>query len=72
VHFLIKDSGPGLDLDAIDKIFEPFFTTKSGLGLGLSISRSIIESHGGRIWATPRLHGTQIDITLCRKTRGVS
>jgi len=48
----IKDSGPGLDSERLDHLFDPFFSTKpQGLGLGLTISRSIIEAHGGRLWA---------------------
>jgi signal transduction histidine kinase len=48
----VRDSGKGLGEDTIDQIFDPFYTTKSeGMGLGLSISRSIIEAHGGRLWA---------------------
>jgi signal transduction histidine kinase len=48
----VRDTGPGLPADRADQIFTAFFTTKSyGTGMGLSISRSIIESHGGRLWA---------------------
>ena len=48
----VADSGPGLDLDNMDRLFDAFYTTKpQGLGMGLSISRSIIEAHGGRLWA---------------------
>ena len=50
----VQDSGVGFDSDQADRIFEPFFTTKpKGIGMGLSISRSIIEAHGGRLWAAP-------------------
>jgi signal transduction histidine kinase len=57
----VEDSGIGLDTEAVDKIFNPFFTTKPhGIGMGLSISRSIIESHEGRLWASPRPSGGAI------------
>jgi len=50
----VQDTGTGIDPERMKHIFEPFHTTKShGLGLGLSISRSIIEAHGGRLWMTP-------------------
>jgi PAS domain S-box-containing protein len=48
----VRDSGPGIDPENLERIFEAFYTTKSkGLGMGLSICRSIIETHGGRLWA---------------------
>jgi len=49
----VQDSGPGLDSGNLDRMFETFFTTKpGGLGMGLSICRSIIQAHGGRMWAS--------------------
>jgi PAS domain S-box-containing protein len=53
VFVAVSDSGPGLPLTNLARIFEAFYTTKSsGLGMGLSICRSIVEAHGGRLWAT--------------------
>jgi PAS domain S-box-containing protein len=50
----VQDSGKGVDPDQADRIFESFFTTKpQGIGMGLSISRSMVEAHGGRLWFTP-------------------
>jgi len=50
----VQDSGPGLDINAAKRIFEPFFTTKpGGIGLGLAISRSLIEANGGQLWVDP-------------------
>jgi signal transduction histidine kinase len=54
----VRDSGPGLEPESLDRLFDAFYTTKpSGMGMGLSICRSIIEAHGGRVWATANLPG---------------
>jgi len=54
VRVAVQDTGVGVDPQQAERLFEAFFTTKpNGLGMGLSISRSIVESHGGRLWATP-------------------
>ncbi len=59
----IADSGGGVSAEARERIFEPFFTTKStGLGMGLSISRSLVEAHGGRLWCEP---GADAGATFC-------
>jgi hypothetical protein len=51
-HVAVRDSGPGVDLEHLERVFEAFYTTKSsGTGMGLSICRSIIDAHGGRLWA---------------------
>ena len=66
VQVTVEDSGVGLDPNAITKIFQPFYTTKSsGMGMGLSICRSIVQNHGGRIWATANDRpGTSFHFTL--------
>jgi signal transduction histidine kinase len=62
----VGDSGPGIDAGNLERVFERFYTTKtSGVGMGLSICRSIIEGHGGQLWAganEPR--GTVFQFTL--------
>jgi signal transduction histidine kinase len=48
----VRDSGPGIDPEHVDRVFQAFYTTKSSaVGMGLSIRRSIIDAHGGRLWA---------------------
>ncbi|MFM0114992.1 trifunctional serine/threonine-protein kinase/ATP-binding protein/sensor histidine kinase [Paraburkholderia nemoris] len=62
----VQDSGPGFAAGQLDSIFDAFFTTKpDGLGMGLSICRSIVESHGGRLWVTPNpVKGATFQFTL--------
>jgi signal transduction histidine kinase len=66
VRVTVTDCGVGFSADSAARLFNTFFTTKpGGMGMGLSICRSIIELHGGRIWAEPNLpHGTTLQITL--------
>jgi C4-dicarboxylate-specific signal transduction histidine kinase len=53
VHVSVRDAGPGLRRESLQRLFEPFYTTKAGgMGMGLSICRSIVQAHGGRLWAT--------------------
>jgi PAS domain S-box-containing protein len=66
ILIVVEDNGAGIDSKNIDRIFHAFFTTKAcGIGMGLSICRSIVEGHGGRLWASPgKVHGTIFQITL--------
>jgi signal transduction histidine kinase len=61
----VHDSGPGIDPEHLELVFEAFYSTKSGMGMGLSICRSIIAAHGGRLWAaTPGPRGALFRFTL--------
>ena len=62
----VRDSGPGLTIENTERVFDAFYTTKtSGLGMGLSICRSIIEAHQGQLWATANVpRGAVFQFTL--------
>ncbi|HEY2400082.1 MAG TPA: ATP-binding protein, partial [Steroidobacteraceae bacterium] len=66
----VEDTGKGVEPSAIDRMFNPLFTTKAhGMGMGLSICRSIIEAHQGRLWAMPnRREGAAFQFTLPAET----
>jgi two-component system sensor kinase FixL len=66
VQISIADTGPGINEDVAGQLFQPFVTTKQkGMGVGLSISRTIVETHGGRIWVEPKPGGgTLMHFTL--------
>jgi C4-dicarboxylate-specific signal transduction histidine kinase len=65
VLVIVRDSGPGLDPGSLDRLFHAFTTKSQGMGMGLAISRSIIEAHGGRLWATASApHGAVFQLTL--------
>jgi signal transduction histidine kinase len=68
VQATVEDTGCGMTEEQLDRLFEPFFTTKEvghGTGLGMSISRGIVESHGGTIWALSEVgKGTQVHVTI--------
>jgi PAS domain S-box-containing protein len=66
VLVVVQDSGPGLALPDLERVFDAFYTTKpDGLGMGLSICRSIVEAHGGRLWAAPNTpNGAVFQFTL--------
>jgi PAS domain S-box-containing protein len=66
VRIAVRDWGPGVKPESVDRLFDAFYTTKpDGMGMGLSICRSIIEAHGGRVWATTNVpHGAVLQFTL--------
>ncbi len=70
-EFTVEDNGVGLSPEDLTDAFEPFFTTKNdGMGLGLAISRTIIEGHNGRIWATENSEpGTTFHFALPQNTK---
>jgi PAS domain S-box-containing protein len=70
VRLTVQDAGVGFEPEGEDRLFEPFYTTKSGgMGIGLSVSRSIIERHHGRLWATPNDGpGTTFTFSIPRTT----
>ena len=70
----VRDTGPGLSAESIPRLFEPFYTTKpGGIGIGLAICHSIIEAHGGRLWATAcEPHGALFQFTIPARQEWVS
>jgi signal transduction histidine kinase len=74
VSIAVEDSGPGLPAHHIERIFDPFYTTKpGGLGMGLSICRSIVEAHGGRLLAVPNMtRGARFQFTVPARPLGGS
>jgi len=64
-HVTVQDNGPGLDPETTKRVFEPFFTTKTrGIGMGLAISRALIEANGGLLWLEPNTMGATFHFTL--------
>ncbi|MFZ0235971.1 MAG: ATP-binding protein, partial [Xanthobacteraceae bacterium] len=72
VAMTVRDTGVGIDPQQIETVFEAFHTTKpGGMGMGLAVSRSIIEGHGGRLWAEPNEpRGATFKFTIPSKKEG--
>jgi C4-dicarboxylate-specific signal transduction histidine kinase len=65
IEIRVADTGPGVPVDRLDRVFEPFYTTKrDGMGIGLALSRSIVDAHGGRLWASTGDRGACFHLTL--------
>jgi signal transduction histidine kinase len=74
VRLTVQDVGAGLELQNVEQLFTAFYTTKNdGMGIGLSVSRSIIESHHGRLWAAPNDGpGAKFSFSIPRSLEGVT